>query len=199
MHRAATQRGQLSEHSACDQRRGDHRRRRHTSGLRLLIRKREFRGGLRGFAYHLYRSLARDAAADGREGAGAPRDGRRRGAHCAGQRRHRRAMRTPLAAEGEPHRLSADHQSVGGRRRQGHARGAQPGGTGDRFGRPPATKPSRLSASPTFTWKSSSSGRGTSNFRYWATTTATFCIWASASAAFSGGTRNWWKNRPRWR
>ena len=39
--------------------------------------------------------------------------------------------------------------------------------------------------------------RGTSNSRCWAIITATSCISASANAASNGGTRSWWKSRPR--
>src|SRR5205807_6500300 len=66
------------------------------------------------------------------------------------------------------------------------------------FGKRLGRKPSSLSVSRMFTWKNSSSVRGTSNFKYWATATAMFCIWVNVSAAFSDDTKNSSKSRHRW-
>ena len=110
-----------------------------------------------------------------------------------GHRRRRGRRRCRSRA----HRLSADHQGLRRRRRPRHARGAQPRRTARRIGRRRATKRSRPSAFPTSTSRNSSSVRATSNFRCWAISTATSCIWASASAAFSAATRSWSKSRRR--
>ena len=48
----------LPEHSAGDQRGGNHQRRRDPSRLRIPVRKRELREGLRGVADHLHRTDA---------------------------------------------------------------------------------------------------------------------------------------------
>ncbi len=86
--------------------------------------------------------------------------------------------------------LSGADQGGGGRRRPRHARGRErPGAEGRRCSRP-RPRPRPPSATPTSTWKNTSSIPATSRSRCWPTSTATWCTSGSATARCSGGTRS---------
>ena len=93
-------------------------------------------------------------------------------------------------------RLPGAGEGGGGRRRQGHARGARAGRAGAARWRPRPRRRARPSATRASTSRSSSSGRATWRSRCWPTGSAP-CTWASASARSSAGTRSWWRRRRR--
>ncbi len=124
-------------------------------------------------------------------------EGRRAGA--AGQRRP-----GPWRGTGERSRARTlgypgHHQGRGRRRRPRHARRAERRTSSRRLCGRPCARPKRPSAWATSTSRSTSSLRGTSSSRCWATITATSCTSASASAPSSGGTRSSSRRRRRWR
>jgi hypothetical protein len=82
------------------------------------------------------------------------------------------------------------HQGHRRRRRQGNARGRQRPGPQVGLCSRPAPKPRPPSATRASTWKSTSSGRGTSRCRSWPTTTATWSTSGSAIAPPSAATRS---------
>ncbi len=198
LHRAAAQHRELSEHPARDQRGGNHRRRRHPSRLRLPLRKREFRRGLRGLAHHLHRSVARHPAHDGRERAGSARNGRCSACpSCPAATAFVADAETAAGGSGA-HRLSRDHQGFRRGRRPRHARGAQPSED-----LTPAWETARNEAQQAFGVPDVYLEKFIEQPRH-----IEFqvlgdqprqrdALWASASAAFSAATRSWWKNRPR--
>ena len=106
-----------------------------------------------------------------------------------------------LASDGEamewakPGRLPGNHQSVGRRRRARHAHRAQRGRAARHCSRRRHRKRRQPSATAISTWRNSWSARGTSNSRFWPTSTATWSAWASASVPSSGATRSCWKSR----
>ena len=121
--------------------------RRHPPRLRLPLRERRLRRGLRAGRHRLHRPHRRDAAQAGRQG-GRPQGGHRR--RRPGGAGHRRA--------GAPRRGGADlrpaarlpHHRQGGRRRRRarHARGPQPEGAARGAGQRRAARPRPPSATP---------------------------------------------------
>ena len=147
------------------------RRGSHPSRLRLPLGERGFRGSLRGRRAD-FRGAARP---------GDPRHGlesHRQGADGKGRRAHgarlswRGAGYRDLRARGEADRLSGAAQGGRGRRRQGHARGAECRRAGSRRDRSEARGEPPLSATTGCCSKSSSSGRAISRCKFSATATA---------------------------
>ena len=120
----AQERRQLSQRPGDHQRRRDHRRRRHPSWLRLSLRERLPRRGVRRLPHPLHRARSERHQAARRQGAGAQGDEESRPAHAARQRRAG-GRRRSRAQGRQDHRLPGHHQGGRRRRRPRHARGAQ--------------------------------------------------------------------------
>ena len=128
LHRAAPGVGELPERPGDHQRGGDHRRRRDSPGVRLPVRERVSRRGVRGVPHQVHRPQPAGHPPDGRQGARAAghEEGRRPGA--AGVGRH--AGQRGTGPQGRVrHRVSGPHQGHRGRRGTGHA--CRPVGAGD--------------------------------------------------------------------
>ena len=106
--------------------------------------------------------------------------------------RSRRALRSGGAA----HRLPADGQGRGGRRRARHAAGDAADAAARRRCTARAPRRSRLSAPANCCWSALARSRATSRCRCSPTRTATASTWASATARCSGATRRSSRRRP---
>ena len=130
-----------------DHRRGEgDRRAGDPSRLRLPVRERAFRRGLRARGHRLHRPAAGGDPRDGLEGRGQGADGE--GRRAAGARLSRRRPGSGAArSEAADDRLSGADQGQRGRRRQGHAPGRQ--GRATSRPRSPSCKREATSASAT--------------------------------------------------
>ena len=135
---------ELSQHPAHHQRGGDHRRRRHSPGLRLPLRERPLRRGVRIVPHHLHRPDRRADPRDGRQGGRARGHDRRGGAGGARQRRAGADDRGGRRRRPTRHRLPGDRQGGGRRRRPRHAGGGVRGGTQRPLHHGPDRGPGRL-------------------------------------------------------
>ena len=141
-------------------------------GLRLPVRERLPRRGVRGVPHPLHRARSERDPPAGRQGQGAPRDEEGGRADAARQRRPGRERRE--GAQGrQGHRLSGHHQGGRRRRRPRHADREGPGRAAASPSRPRSARPRRRSASATSTSRSTSTRRATSSSRCSAITTAT--------------------------
>ena len=172
-----------------DHRGGEESRRRcHPSRLRLPVRARRIRGGLRKGRNRLRRPARIGDPGHGAEGRGEDTRATGRRSGGAGLSRRKAGHGVP-APEGLRDRLSGAHQGRGGRRRQGHA--------ACRAGRPismprsraPSAKPQAPSAIPACWSKNTFCRRAISRSRSSPMRMATWCISSSAIARCSAGTR----------
>ena len=150
---------------------GDRRRGR-PSGLRLPVRERRVRAPGRSRRHRLHRPEARvdrgDGGQDRVEEAGRCRQGQYDPGLQRGDR-HRRAC----GRDREGHRLPGDDQGLGGRRRQGPARGLERHARRSRVTPRAATRRARASATTASSSRNSSRSRATSRSRCSAMRTAT--------------------------
>jgi hypothetical protein len=109
----------------------------------------------------------------------------------------RSRSRTPSAGRCRGHRLSADAEGGGGRRRQGHAHGGDAPGAALARCAPRGRRPIRRSATRRSTSSAASWRPATSKCSCWATT-ARCCRSSSASAPSSAATRRWSRRARRW-
>ena len=171
------------------QRGGDHRRRRDSPGLRVPVRERVPRRGLRGVPHQVHRAGAQRHPAARRQGARAPGDEEgRRARSCPAATARSTARRRREDRQGP--RVSRHHQGGGRRRRPRHARHPRGRRAEQRAEDGHSARPRPPSASATSTSRSTSRTRATSSSRCSAITTARSCTSASASARSSGGTRS---------
>ena len=155
------------------------RRRSDSSRLRVFVRERRVRRKLRGGGNRLHRPSARRDSRDGVEELRAQAGGRSWRAGRPRLRRRRSERRDVARANGQD-RFPGFDQSLGGRRRQRHARRARRRVQSMGLSRLRDVKPRRLSATARSCSKNTSKARATSRFRFWATRTATWFISSSA-------------------